>query len=323
MRKFKKKLIPKHQAFVNQYVQSRYNPIGIYRRAYFCEDEDIAFVLRVKDYDDYIDGDEDESLPDTWGCVNMAHQLLVPFEYQRVYDFGRFLIGRKQNGYDLYNKKGQKLYEINGVRKTPHKAYKLIYEEDWNSFRISIRKMSISKGLYKRFYVLDNGLAFVQNEDEKVGLILFTKLKLPFDYYAIAVPQNGYTLGIMESDKENDTIYYDCQLIKVRTQIKREDSIHPTGINLFTRKTLNEVNAYFKDIEQFEKECNSIVCYNQNVSFDGCFLEFFPYDTKNVGEEEEEPEPKEYHGTWDDYTWEDSIYDALGGELDAIWNIDR
>ncbi len=316
MRRFKKKLIPSHQAFVNQYVQSRYNPIGIYKRAYFCEDEDIAFVTKVEDYD------EECELFGGWGCVNMAHQLLVPFEYERIYDYGHYLIARMQNGYDLYNKKGQKLYEIVGIRKTPHKAYKLIYEDNWESFRICIRKMSVSKGLFKRFYVLDNGLAYMQNEDEKVGLILFTKLKLRFDYYAIAIPQNGYTLGIIESDRENDTIYYDCQLIKVRSQIKKEDSIHPTGINLFTRKTLDEVNAYFKDIDQFEKECNSIVCYNQGVSFDGYQLKFFPYDTDNVGEQEEEQEPKEYHGTWDDYTWEDSLYDALGGEMDAIWNID-
>lgn len=25
---------------------------------------------------------------------------------------------------------------------------------------------------------------------------------------------------------------------------------------------------------------------------------------------------------WDDYSLEDSLYDALGGEMDAIWNID-
>lgn len=316
MRRLNKKLIPKHQAFIQMYVQTRYNPIGIYKRAYFCEDEDIAFVTRVEDYD------EEYDILGDWGCVNMAHQLLVPFEYERIYDYGRYLIAKKPSGYDLYNKKGQKLYEIDGVRKTPHKAYKLLYEDDWESFRVSIRKMSISKGLYKRFYVLNNGLAYVQNENEKVGLILFTKLKLPFDYYAIAIPQNGYTLGIIESERENDMIYYDCQLIKVRSQIKKEDSIHPTEINLFTRKTLDEVNAYFKDIDQFEKECNSIVCYNQEVSFDGHELKFFPYDTDNVGEQEEEQEPKEYHGTWDDYTWEDSLYDALGGEVDAIWNLD-
>lgn len=25
---------------------------------------------------------------------------------------------------------------------------------------------------------------------------------------------------------------------------------------------------------------------------------------------------------WDDYSFEDSMYDALDGEMDAIWNID-
>ena len=204
MRRFRKKLTPQHQAFVNKYVQSRYNPLGLYKKVYFCEDENIAFVLRVEDYRDYneyIDDDIDEVLPNTWGCVNMAHQLLMPFEYERIYDFGHFLIGKGCDGYDLFNKKGQKLYEIGGVRRTPHMAYKLILNEDWDLFRISIRKISISKGLYSRFYVLDNGLAFVQKENGKVGLILFTKLKLPFEYYSIAIPQNGYTLGVIESCK--------------------------------------------------------------------------------------------------------------------------
>ena len=32
---------------------------------------------------------------------------------------------------------------------------------------------------------------------------------------------------------------------------------------------------------------------------------------------------KEDRGTgWENYSREDSIYDALGGEMDAIWNID-
>ena len=62
--------------------------------------------------------------------------------------------------------------------------------------------------------------------------------------------------------------------------------------------------------------------YGDRGTADGWILKFFPYDTDNVGEQEEEQEPKEYHGTWDDYTWEDSLYDALGGEVDAIWNLD-
>lgn len=321
MRRFRKKLSPSHQAFVNRYVRNRYNPFGLYKIAYFCEDENIAFVFRGEDYED--------GKGYAWGCVNMAHQLLIPFEYEKIFNFGRFLIGRKWESLDLYNKKGQFLYNIGGVRKTQHRAYMLVYDEENELFRISIRKIAISKSLYKKFYVTANGLAFVQNPNEKVGLILFSKLKLPFEYYAVAVPQNGYTLGIIESSKKNDHSLYDCQLIKVRNQIKREDSIHTTGINLFSGKTLDEVKAYFEDKEQFEKECNSIVCYNQQLMFSGKELRFFPYDTENIGDEEEyDEEEREDRGDdynpWsrENYSYEEALYDALGGEMEAIWNID-
>ena len=322
MRRFRKKITPLHQAFVNRYVRNRYNPLGLYKNAYFCEDEDIAFVITVEDYE--------KRHAEAWGCVNMAHQLLVPFKYRRIFDFGRFLIGKNWKGIDMYNKKGQFLYKIGGLRKTPHKAYMLIYDEKKKLFRISIRKISISKSLYKSFYVIDNGLAFVQNPNDKVGLILFSKLKLPFEYYAIAVPQNGYTLGIIEAGNKEGTILYDCQLIKVRSQIKKDDSIHTTGINLFSGFTLEEVKAYFEDRERFEKECNSIFCYNQEVKFSSESLQFFPNDTENFGEvkydydydEEDKNEREDDYNPWDNYSCEESLYDALGGEMGAIWNID-
>ena len=101
--------------------------------------------------------------------------------------------------------------------------------------------------------------------------------------------------------------------------------MHPTGINLFTKKTLEEVKQYFKDYDRFEKECNSIVCYNQKVEIYPFCLEFFPFDTDNVGaneEKDEEVERKEYYNEWEHYSYEDAMYDALGGEMDAIWNID-
>ena len=85
-RKFTKKLTPQHQEFINKYLHSKYNRSGLYKLIYFCEDEDIAIVIRYNDYYD---------TQDAWGCVNMSNQLLVPFEYRRIWDYGRFLIARK------------------------------------------------------------------------------------------------------------------------------------------------------------------------------------------------------------------------------------
>lgn len=86
--KYTKKLIPKHQEFVNKYVCTRYDSRGLYGGVFFCEDEDIAFVRKIVDYNN----------PEAWGCVNMAHQLLVPFKYRRIWDYGRFLVARNSDG---------------------------------------------------------------------------------------------------------------------------------------------------------------------------------------------------------------------------------
>ncbi len=277
MRHYHKKLIPKHQNFVNLYVFSRYNPRGIYKKAYFCEDEDIAFVIRVEDYEDN---------PDSWGCVNMQHQLLVPFQYERIFDYGRFLIAINCEGRFLYNKKGQMLYEIGRILKPHHRAYRLIFDSENENFRIAIRKMAISKEQYRIFYSMPNGLVFAKKKEGKVGAILFSKLKLPFEYYAIAVPQNGYTLGVIENwEADAKEALYDCQLIKVRSQIKKEDSIHPTGIYLFTRLREDKVKDFFINKERVVNECNRIVCYNEQVRFSAEKLRLFPFDTDNLPEE--------------------------------------
>ena len=78
---------------------------------------------------------------------------------------------------------------------------------------------------------------------------------------------------------------YDCQLIKVRSQIKKEDSIHPTGIYLFTRLREDKVKDFFINKERVVNECNRIVCYNEQVRFSAEKLRLFPFDTDNLPEE--------------------------------------
>ena len=79
--------------------------------------------------------------------------------------------------------------------------------------------------------------------------------------------------------------------------------------------------------EQFEKECNSIVCYNEKVKIDASKLAFFPYDPDMPhveAKEEDSEEEKEEYNPWsrENYSYEEAMYDALGGEMEAIWNID-
>lgn len=313
-----KKLIPIHQEFVNKYVCTKYNSYGIYGGVYFCEDENIAIVRRIEDY----------NCSEAWGCVNMSHQLLVPFEYKKIWDYGRFLISKNSEGMFVYNKKGNMLYEIERVERTNHQAYIKLYDSIQIGFRLSVRKMAISKSLYKNLHILNNGLVLLQNLDNKVGIILFSKLKLPFEYKAIAIPQNGYTLAIKESSsKSGNEILYDCLLLKVKSQIKKEGSIHPTGIYLLQRKKWEEITCFFDDNMNVEKECNSIICYNEKVKFDVVQLRFFPFNLglpyiQEYEEEETEDDEMDDYNPWSNYSYEESMYDALGGEMDAIWNID-
>ncbi|WP_315402952.1 hypothetical protein [Hoylesella saccharolytica] len=301
--KFKKRLTPLHQDFVNKYVCTRYDPRGIYYLVFFCEDNDIAFVKRKEDYDDF----------EAWGCVNMSNELLVPFEYRRIWDYGRFLIAKNSVEIHVYNKKGKMLYNITSVKKTTHKAYSKLLDSDSCGFRLAIRKMAISKSLYYNFHVLENGLAFLLNREKKVGLVLFSKLKLPFEYEAVAIPQNGYTLAIKKTHEISKlgVPLYDCLLIKVKNQIKKENSIHHTGIMLFEKKTWNEIQENFGNTELIEKKCNSIICYNEKVNINPYSLEFFPFDlglTNQIDNEE-----INYNQSSDmDYQWTDEdTWDAM------------
>lgn len=290
-----KKLTQAHQVFVNLYLRSCHNPIGLYKRVFFCEDGDLAIVCRS------------DNEYDAWGCVNMANQLIVPFGYAKIINFGHFLLGITSeilDGQFLYDKKGKFICKVFGIINTHHKTYSLLIDECQSLFRLSIRKMSVSNGLYRRLHVLDNGLCFMQDQEWKVGLNLFSKLKLPFEYEAIAIPQNGYTLGIIESGEKRGEKLYDCQLIKVRNQISKDGSIHPTGITLFEKKTYLEFSFYFSDKEKVEKDCNSLVCYNEKVHFNADKLQFFPYDTSNISCQGLETEYEKYERPldWDDYS---------------------
>ena len=83
--------------------------------------------------------------------------------------------------------------------------------------------------------------------------------------------------------------------------------------------------SYFKDKERFEKEVNSIICYNQQVHFSSNDLNFFPYYIglpQHEEEEEIQEEEEDDYNVWDDYSYEEAMYDALGGEMEAIWNLD-
>ena len=56
--------------------------------------------------------------------------------------------------------------------------------------------------------------------------------------------------------------------------------------------------------------CNSSECYYWNDGFSEYEIDEDDYEGANVPSD------------WDDYSYDDSLYDALGGQMDASWNID-
>ena len=333
MNKFKTKFTRQHARFINLYLLSKYNPHGIYKRVCFCEDPNIAFCKKSKnDENDY-----------GWGCVNMENQILIPFDNNNILNCGRFLIADSiYYGKRLFNKKGQKIYEISNVIKTKNKSYTIILGDDFSSFRILIRKISISRYEYKEIYITDNGLAYMQSLDDKVGIILYSKLKVPFIYSALSIPQNGFMLGIKESKaiKDNFEPLYDCELLKVKKGIQKKNSIHTTNIMLFKEKTEKELKEYFINEKQFEADCNSKIYFNEKVKISCSLLKFFPFTTDNIISTSEDLEEEIYDDDYDfndektyiryngSYAqdiegWSDDDIDIVfEGDPDAYWNID-
>lgn len=331
MNKFKTKLTHQHNRFINLYLLCKYNPHGIYKSIYFCKDPNIAFCKK----------NEHNENDCGWGCVNMENQVLIPFVNDNIVNCGRFLIADSIYGKWLFNKKGQRIYEIGDIIKTKNKSYTIILGNDFSSFRILIRKISISQYDYKEIYITDNGLAYMQSLNDKVGIILYSKLKVPFIYSALTIPQNGFMLGIKETETVNNEPLYDCELLKVKNEIKKENSIHTTNMLLFNGKTKEQLKEYFTNEKQFEADCNSKIYFNERVKMSCSLLRFFPFTTDNIistyeNFEEETCDDdygfcdegltyRRYNGSYaqDIEGWSDDDIDIVfEGDPDAYWNID-
>ena len=85
----------------------------------------------------------------------------------------------------------------------------------------------------------------------------------------------------------------------------------------------------YMQIGDYSKKYNRVSCKAADVYGDEvCIVrewdEYYYYWNDVFKEEIEDNDYSNVSvpSDWDDYSYEDSLYDALGGEMDAIWNID-
>ena len=80
-------------------------------------------------------------------------------------------------------------------------------------------------------------------------------------------------------------------------------------------------NYYHMEIGSYSKESNSIILENATVKDDEVIISD---NGDYVWDGEFKSKYKEVPNEWSSeyYSHEDAMYDALGGEMDAIWNID-
>lgn len=105
---------------------------------------------------------------------------------------------------------------------------------------------------------------------------------------------------------------YDCYIKKhssLLTNIVFREYIEP---DIYLNEVLLPIRKRF-EIEKYE-----ILFVNNRIKTDEEYEFLFEVEKIQRNLETTELDDMPYI----DYSWEDSIYDALGGEMSAIWNID-
>ena len=171
------------------------------------------------------------------------------------------------------------------------------------------------------FHVEENGLMFLEDIGNNVGLIYQNQIILPFDYEAISVPQDLYSLAIKESPvKADGEKLYDCFIIEYKEQIEFDNAVRLTNIKLFENKEWDEVEEYFENTERVRHHLKSLSAKELNVYINPEEISFFPFNG-NLPCHLFDKEERDYC-QWSNYSLNESLYDALGGDMDAIWNLD-
>lgn len=309
----KPKLTPEHQLFRQKYRRSRMNPHALYDRIYFGEDENIAIVI-----------DDHTEYGSLCGCVDIKNFCyILPMEYEWIKDYGYFLLAKDADDIYIYNKQGQLVEEcVDCIKKTSNRLLRKLYLDSGDNFKLIIKRRHISKQLFSHIKIMDDGLALLKNADGRIGIIRYSKLKLEFKYVAITEPTNKYMLAI-EEFTENEQKRYRCELLYVAT--KNGITIHHTNIYLFENLTEKETRSFFNQVSWNMDRAfiNGLGYMSISLQLQD-FQWYLGEDDEDELENEFEDEDSDdsYYNPWSEYTIADSLYDACGGEPEALCNLD-
>jgi hypothetical protein len=153
------------------------------------------------------------------------------------------------------------------------------------------------------FDVIGDTYLIVVTKDNLYGIYSSTgKMLLPIEYSTIDIDEY---FNVVLGKKDLDIDQYVDELKEVYLRSRRNDE--------------------YMQIGEYSKEYDVInygvakVCENE-VQIDRYY--YWDNEFVDLGEEDDDCGYINVPSNWDDYSYEDSLYDALGGEMDAKWNID-
>jgi len=154
------------------------------------------------------------------------------------------------------------------------------------------------------FEIIGDTYLIVVTKDNLYGIYSSTgKNLLPIEYSTIDIDEH---FNVILGKKDLDIDKYADELKEAYLKSRRNDE--------------------YMQIGKYSKEFDTIDCKIANVyKTEVQILKDYYWDDRFVDLLEEEEYDCGYNNApsdWDDYSYKDSLYDALGGEMEAIWNID-
>jgi len=322
IRIYSKKLTLEHRKFKTSYVADRFFCHLPYNKVYFCENENLAFV-HLNNSQDFTTG---------WGCVNMSNQLIVPFEYCKIFQIGSFLycINDDQT-FDIYKNAGEHLGLYDHLSRCGVKGVIKAYPFECSDFKLIIKANKISHGEFNDLRIFYGDRLLLENKKGDVGIVRFSKLLLEFKYCAISLPQNNNSLGLIKDGTlPKNTQTYSCEFLR----LNRAKPMKATGTYIFKGKTLEEVQEYFRSESMLTADLLQFNDFVPDNGIDLQDLEWFPKEkivedthVEECIEEESddiggynENDDNGYQWTEED-TW-DAMTDGMYGDYPGKGNVD-
>lgn len=204
-----------------------------------------------------------------------------------------------------------------------------------NMFGISSIEKLLLPYEYERIYYVGNSSFIIHHYQKRIGIFVDNKVQLSCDYDFVTVPVNGFSFVGKATDFLNESVYavflYDIQedvLFSVNNNVSKEElieAIHSGALKIdINREARSRNDISICDHKLFSVDFKSQFTLrpqsqNIRISYD---LPYCVYTSSLMSEEEIPDEDDDYGTDYEDkYTYEDALYDGLGGEMSAFVNL--